>query len=73
MICDKYCSYFTYLEKKEHKCLKSLQSSFCILHPACILLSVCIILYFTLSLQHFTLTGPQSLFYTDEMKNRTEP
>ena len=34
-------SYFTYLEKKEHKCLKCLQSSSCILHPACILLSVC--------------------------------
>ena len=70
MICDEYCSYFTYLEKKEHKCFKSLQSSFCILHPACILLSVCS-LYFTLSL-YFT-TGPQSAFYTDEMKNRTEP
>ena len=31
----------SYLEEKEHKCLKSLQSSFCILHPACILLSIC--------------------------------
>ena len=27
-------SYFTYLEKKGHKCLKCLQSSSCILHPA---------------------------------------
>ena len=41
----------SYLEEKEHKCLKSLQSSFCILHPACILLSICN-LHFTLSL-HF--------------------
>ena len=31
----------SYLENKEHKCLKSLHSSFCILHPACVLLSVC--------------------------------
>ena len=45
---------FTYLEKKEHKCLKSLQSSFCILHPTCVLLSVCS-LHFTLTLSlHFT-------------------
>ena len=43
----------------------SQQSSFCILHPACVLLSVCS-LHFTLS-QHFT-PGPQSavrsLFFT---------
>ena len=50
-------SYFIYLEKKEHKCLKSLQSSFNILHPACVLRSVCS-LHLTLSL-HFT-PGPQS-------------
>ena len=59
----------SFLEKKEHKCLKSLQSSFCILHPACVLLSVCI-LQFALSL-HFTpgpqsaVHSPQSSFYTD--------
>ena len=28
----------SYLEKKEQKCLKSLQSSCCILHPTCVLL-----------------------------------
>ena len=43
---------------------KSLQSLFCILHPACVLLSVCS-LHFTLSLQ-FT-PGPQSAFYTDRI------
>ena len=43
---------------------KSLQSLFCILHPACVLLLVCSLL-FTLSL-HFT-PGPQSAFYTDRI------
>ena len=48
---------------------KSLQSLFCILHPASVLLSVCS-LHFTLTL-HFTLgpqsavRSPQSTFYTD--------
>ena len=62
-------SYFTDLEKKEHKCLK--KSTVFILHftPACVLLLVCS-LHFTLSL-HFTpgpqsaVCYPQSAFYTD--------
>ena len=50
---------------------KSLQSLFCILHPACVLLLVCS-LHFTLSL-HFTpgpqsaVCSPQSAFYTDRL------
>ena len=47
------CNWYQLLEKKKHKCLKSLQSSFSILRPACVLLSVCSL--------HFTLT--QSVFY----------
>ena len=66
-------SYFTYLDRNEHKCLKSLQSSFCILHLACGLLLVCS-LHFTHSL-HFTpgplsaVCSPQSAFYTDRFAN----
>ena len=51
---------------------KNLQSLFCILHPACVLLSVDS-LHFTLSL-HFTpgpqsaVCSPQSAFYTDRKK-----
>ena len=53
---------------------KSLQSLFCILHPACVLLLVCS-LHFTLSL-HFTpgpqsaVCSPQSAFYTDRILNQ---
>ena len=53
----------------------SLQSSFCILHPACVLPLVCS-LHFTLSL-HFTpgpqsaVCSPQSAFYTDRFGNGT--
>ena len=52
---------------------KSLLSLFCILHPACVLLSVCG-LHCTLSL-HFTpgpqsaVCSPQSSFYTDRFLN----
>ena len=54
----------SYLEKKEHKCLKSLQFSFCIVHPACILLSVCILpldrsLQFAVRSLCFTLTAKE--------------
>ena len=40
--------------------VKCLQSSFCILHPACVLLIVCSL--------HF-IPGPQSAFYTDPLSN----
>ena len=48
---------------------KSLQFLFCILHPACVLLSVCT-LHFTLSLQftpgpQYAVCSPQSASYTD--------
>ena len=52
---------------------KSLQSIFCILHPACVLLLVCSLHFTTLSL-HFTpgpqsaVCSPQSAFYTDRLK-----
>ena len=66
-------SYFTYLDRNEHKCFLSLQSSFCILHLVCGLLLVCS-LHFTHSL-HFT-PGPQSAvwstqsaFYTGRFAN----
>ena len=40
--------------------VKRLQSSFCILHPACVLLSVCSL--------HFT-SALHSAFYTDRLSN----
>ena len=40
--------------------VKRLRSSFCILHPACVLLIVCSL--------HF-IPGPQSAFYTDPLSN----
>ena len=60
-------SYFTDSKKKEHKCLKSLQSLFCILHPACVLLSV-FSLHFTPGPQS-AVCSPQSAFYTDRCLN----
>ena len=60
-------SYFTDSKNKEHKCLKSLQSLFCILHPACVLLSVCS-LHFTPGPQS-AVCSPQSAFYTDRCLN----
>ena len=66
-------SHLTYLDRNEHKCFKSLQSSFCILHLACGLLLVYSLhfkhsLYFTPGLQS-AVRRPQSAFHTDRFAN----